>query len=295
METHEVPEDTKSLSVNRNTIGYRLDKMFVLTTEDESSVSSSDSIRPVVFWKQVSFFRCEMSQSDRSPGSSDLHKYFLKLWLLQKMCDATFILLLLVLLVLLILCPEAWTYEAPEVKQDVFATTACPAFLTFTNAAYLAGVTLELPCRCKPQQVTAPTWSCFHICVCVDDGWRRSRLSFRVSSGVICCSLQSQLIITQCECYVLRLVQMSTLDVSAVKFRRRFYFKYLVCSHEHVWKSSHGVFKKSSRGVRCTDVESQSQTELSGSAAFSPVTYDTCQKQISVQLTENTSAPLFFV
>ena len=73
------------------------------------------------------------------------------------MCDATFILLLLVLLVLLILCPEAWTYEAPEVKQDVFATTACPAFLTFTNAAYLAGVTLELPCRCKPQQVTAPT------------------------------------------------------------------------------------------------------------------------------------------
>lgn len=49
METHEVPEDTKSLSVNRNTIGFRLDKMFVLTTEDESSVSSSDSIRPVVF------------------------------------------------------------------------------------------------------------------------------------------------------------------------------------------------------------------------------------------------------
>ncbi|XP_036961595.1 Ig-like V-type domain-containing protein FAM187A isoform X2 [Acanthopagrus latus] len=111
METHEVPEDTKSLSVNRNTIGFRLDKMFVLTTEDESS-----------------------------------------------MCDATFILLLLVLLVLLILCPEAWTYEAPEVKQDVFATTACPAFLTFTNAAYLAGVTLELPCRCKPQQVQSVVW-----------------------------------------------------------------------------------------------------------------------------------------
>lgn len=46
-----------------------------------------------------------------------------------------------------------------------------------------------------------------------------------------------------------------------------------------------------------TDVESESQTELAGSAAFSPVTSDTCQKLIFVQLTVqgNTSAPLSFV
>lgn len=49
---------------------------------------------------------------------------------------------------------EVWSYEAPEDKQDVFASRACPAFLTFTNAAYIAGVTVELPCHCKPQEVT---------------------------------------------------------------------------------------------------------------------------------------------
>lgn len=56
-------------------------------------------------------------------------------------------------LIFLLLCPEVWSYEAPEDKQDVFATRACPAFLTFTNAAYLTGATVELPCHCKPQQV----------------------------------------------------------------------------------------------------------------------------------------------
>lgn len=56
-------------------------------------------------------------------------------------------------LFLLFLTPKAWSYEAPEDKQDVFARTACPAFLTFTNAAYLSGVTVELPCLCKPEQV----------------------------------------------------------------------------------------------------------------------------------------------
>ncbi|KAK2851985.1 hypothetical protein Q5P01_008261 [Channa striata] len=35
---------------------------------------------------------------------------------------------------------------------------ACPAFLTFTNVAYLAGVTVELPCLCKPQQVQSVVW-----------------------------------------------------------------------------------------------------------------------------------------
>lgn len=61
------------------------------------------------------------------------------------------------LLIFLLLCPDVWSYEAPEDKQDVFATRACPAFLTFTNAAYLAGVTVELACHCKPQQVTGAT------------------------------------------------------------------------------------------------------------------------------------------
>ncbi|XP_071331118.1 Ig-like V-type domain-containing protein FAM187A isoform X2 [Trachinotus anak] len=62
------------------------------------------------------------------------------------------------LLLLLLLCPEVWSYEAPEDKEDVFARRACPAFLTFTNAAYLAGVTVELPCHCKPQQVQSVVW-----------------------------------------------------------------------------------------------------------------------------------------
>uniref|UniRef100_A0A671U8L2 Family with sequence similarity 187 member A n=1 Tax=Sparus aurata TaxID=8175 RepID=A0A671U8L2_SPAAU len=72
------------------------------------------------------------------------------------MCNSSFT--LLVLLVLLVLRPEVWSYEAPEFRQDVFALTACPAFLTFTNAAYLAGVTLELPCHCKPHQVQSVVW-----------------------------------------------------------------------------------------------------------------------------------------
>ncbi|XP_054466008.1 Ig-like V-type domain-containing protein FAM187A [Anoplopoma fimbria] len=58
----------------------------------------------------------------------------------------------------LLLSPEVWSYEAPEDKQDVFARKACPAFLTFINAAYLAGVTVELPCHCKPQQIQSVVW-----------------------------------------------------------------------------------------------------------------------------------------
>ena len=57
------------------------------------------------------------------------------------------------LLLFLLLSREVWSYEAPKDKQDVFASRACPAFLSFTNAAYLAGVTVKLPCLCKPQQV----------------------------------------------------------------------------------------------------------------------------------------------
>ncbi|XP_068452807.1 Ig-like V-type domain-containing protein FAM187A [Clinocottus analis] len=67
-------------------------------------------------------------------------------------------LLLLFLLLFLLLGAEVRSYEAPEDKQDVFARKACPAFLTFTNAAYLAGVTVELPCHCKPQQIQSVVW-----------------------------------------------------------------------------------------------------------------------------------------
>ncbi|XP_073325740.1 Ig-like V-type domain-containing protein FAM187A [Pagrus major] len=74
------------------------------------------------------------------------------------MSNASSIPFIVLLLLLLVLCPEVWSYEPPKEKQDVFATTACPAFLTFTNAAYLAGVTLELPCHCKPHQVQSVVW-----------------------------------------------------------------------------------------------------------------------------------------
>lgn len=43
-------------------------------------------------------------------------------------------------------------------KDDVFERTACPAFLMFDNAAYLAGMTFELPCKCKPEEVSSVTW-----------------------------------------------------------------------------------------------------------------------------------------
>ncbi|KAI4824237.1 hypothetical protein KUCAC02_012763 [Chaenocephalus aceratus] len=65
---------------------------------------------------------------------------------------------ILLLPLLLILCPEVLSYEAPEDKQDVFAGKACPAFLSFTNAAYLEGVTVELPCHCKPEQIQSVVW-----------------------------------------------------------------------------------------------------------------------------------------
>uniref|UniRef100_H2RR57 Ig-like domain-containing protein n=1 Tax=Takifugu rubripes TaxID=31033 RepID=H2RR57_TAKRU len=50
------------------------------------------------------------------------------------------------------------SYEAPIDKQDVFAKNACPAFLTYRNVAFLSGVTVELPCRCKPEMVQSVTW-----------------------------------------------------------------------------------------------------------------------------------------
>ncbi|XP_035255056.1 Ig-like V-type domain-containing protein FAM187A [Anguilla anguilla] len=49
-------------------------------------------------------------------------------------------------------------YEAPEDKEDVFAKRACPAFLVFNSAAYLEDMTVELPCRCKPEEAHSVVW-----------------------------------------------------------------------------------------------------------------------------------------
>lgn len=57
------------------------------------------------------------------------------------------------LVIVLLLIQEVCSYEEPEEEVDVFERKACPAFLTFINVAYLAGVTVELPCHCKPKQV----------------------------------------------------------------------------------------------------------------------------------------------
>lgn len=43
-------------------------------------------------------------------------------------------------------------------KEDVFKQTPCPAFLMFENAAYLADMSFELPCNCKPGEVTSVVW-----------------------------------------------------------------------------------------------------------------------------------------
>ncbi|KFQ07058.1 Ig-like V-type domain-containing protein FAM187A, partial [Leptosomus discolor] len=47
---------------------------------------------------------------------------------------------------------------AIEEKADVFKRMACPAFLMFENAAYLADMTFELPCNCKPEEVSSVIW-----------------------------------------------------------------------------------------------------------------------------------------
>lgn len=47
---------------------------------------------------------------------------------------------------------------AIEKKGDVFKKTACPAFLIFENVAYLADMTLELPCKCKPEEASSVVW-----------------------------------------------------------------------------------------------------------------------------------------
>ncbi|XP_066192704.1 Ig-like V-type domain-containing protein FAM187A [Sylvia atricapilla] len=47
---------------------------------------------------------------------------------------------------------------AIEKKGDVFKKMACPAFLIFENVAYLADMTFELPCKCKPEETSSVVW-----------------------------------------------------------------------------------------------------------------------------------------
>ncbi|NXD30890.1 F187A protein, partial [Spelaeornis formosus] len=47
---------------------------------------------------------------------------------------------------------------ALEEKGDVFKKMACPAFLIFENTAYLADMTFELPCKCKPKEASSVVW-----------------------------------------------------------------------------------------------------------------------------------------
>ncbi|XP_052612133.1 Ig-like V-type domain-containing protein FAM187A [Peromyscus californicus insignis] len=55
----------------------------------------------------------------------------------------------------------AWgSLQAFEIveKENIFQRTPCPAFLMFDNAAYLADMSFELPCHCKPEDVSAVVW-----------------------------------------------------------------------------------------------------------------------------------------
>ncbi|NXG10397.1 F187A protein, partial [Sakesphorus luctuosus] len=47
---------------------------------------------------------------------------------------------------------------AIEKKGDMFKKLACPAFLMFENVAYLADMTFELPCKCKPEEASSVVW-----------------------------------------------------------------------------------------------------------------------------------------
>ncbi|XP_042528923.1 Ig-like V-type domain-containing protein FAM187A isoform X2 [Dipodomys spectabilis] len=56
-----------------------------------------------------------------------------------------------------------WTWvslQAFEIveKENIFQSTPCPAFLMFDNAAYLADMSFELPCHCKPEEVLSVVW-----------------------------------------------------------------------------------------------------------------------------------------
>ncbi|KAL7860884.1 hypothetical protein AOLI_G00172330 [Acnodon oligacanthus] len=49
-------------------------------------------------------------------------------------------------------------YQAPEDKEDIFTSRACPAFLVFDSVAYPADMTIELPCHCKPEETLSVVW-----------------------------------------------------------------------------------------------------------------------------------------
>ncbi|XP_040845143.1 Ig-like V-type domain-containing protein FAM187A [Ochotona curzoniae] len=56
-----------------------------------------------------------------------------------------------------------WAWESLRAfelveKENIFQKTPCPAFLMFDNAAYLADMSFELPCHCKPEEVLAVVW-----------------------------------------------------------------------------------------------------------------------------------------
>ncbi|XP_051995328.1 Ig-like V-type domain-containing protein FAM187A [Xyrauchen texanus] len=75
------------------------------------------------------------------------------------MCYGTNMLNEVLVISFLAICPLLISaYEAPEDKQDIFASKACPAFLVFENFALLVDMTIELPCHCKPEEVHSVVW-----------------------------------------------------------------------------------------------------------------------------------------
>ncbi|XP_063281963.1 Ig-like V-type domain-containing protein FAM187A [Pelobates fuscus] len=51
----------------------------------------------------------------------------------------------------------AGSFEIAE-KEDIFRVVPCPAFIIFDIAAFLEGMTIELPCHCKPEQIDSVVW-----------------------------------------------------------------------------------------------------------------------------------------
>ncbi|XP_069762691.1 Ig-like V-type domain-containing protein FAM187A [Narcine bancroftii] len=59
---------------------------------------------------------------------------------------------------LLWVLPASGSEFVIEEKEDIFKIQSCPAFLLFQNAAYLADMSFELPCLCKPEDVPSVVW-----------------------------------------------------------------------------------------------------------------------------------------
>ncbi|XP_053308734.1 Ig-like V-type domain-containing protein FAM187A [Spea bombifrons] len=43
-------------------------------------------------------------------------------------------------------------------KEDIYSVVPCPAFLLLDSVAYLADMTFEVPCNCKPDNVHSVVW-----------------------------------------------------------------------------------------------------------------------------------------